>query len=286
MRWSLSVSVFVHSALLLSAALALPDPEEFELTGEESVPVDILTIEDFNRLRASTDEVPPEELPEPVEEAEPLPPEPEPSEPEEVAALPEPEAPTPPPEPELVPEAVPEPEPEAPAEEQISYPLPPAKPEPPPRRPDPEPDRFDPDNIAALLDKLPEENEPAPVEQPEETGQPDYSQTPTPVGTDAVVSADERGALIRQIEKCWSPPIGVSGAESLLVRLKIYLHQDGRLDGAPEFLNTSSNAQFRAAAEAARRAVIRCQPYDMPAEKFGAWREIIINFDPSKMFRS
>ena len=40
----------------------------------------------------------------------------------------------------------------------------------------------------------------------------------------------------------------------------------------------------RAAAEAARRAVSRCAPYNLPAEKYEAWAEVIVNFDPSEMF--
>ena len=33
-----------------------------------------------------------------------------------------------------------------------------------------------------------------------------------------------------------------------------------------------------------RRAVSRCAPYNLPAEKYDAWADVIVNFDPSEMF--
>ena len=32
-----------------------------------------------------------------------------------------------------------------------------------------------------------------------------------------------------------------------------------------------------------RRAVLRCQPYQLPPEKYEAWREINVNFDPREL---
>lgn len=300
MRWSLSISVVLHSALLLSAALALPDPEHYEVTEQPPIPVDIMSVEDFNRLRAQSVEAAEVEqaAPVPVEkppEREPPPQQPE-QEAERLAAVEQPSEPTPPepeaapepepePEPAPVEEAAPEPEPEpepAPVQE-VAYPLPQQKPTP-PRRPAPQPqqDQFDPDRIAALLDKSVEEDQ-APPPQPEAAGTPDQADQANATGSDDGLSLDERAYLISQIEPCWNPPIGVSGADALLVRMKIFLNQSGGVDGALEILNTGTSTQFRAAAEAARRAVLRCQPYDMPAEKFSSWREIILNFDPHRM---
>jgi hypothetical protein len=34
---------------------------------------------------------------------------------------------------------------------------------------------------------------------------------------------------------------------------------------------------------AARRAVLRCQPYELPAEKYAQWQEIEMVFNPSEM---
>jgi hypothetical protein len=46
----------------------------------------------------------------------------------------------------------------------------------------------------------------------------------------------------------------------------------------------SGNPYIRTAAEAALRAVSVCEPYKrLPADKYDAWREIVMTFDPSKM---
>jgi hypothetical protein len=40
---------------------------------------------------------------------------------------------------------------------------------------------------------------------------------------------------------------------------------------------------FRAAAESVLRAIRRCQPFNMPVEKYASWRNIELTFDPSRM---
>ena len=40
-----------------------------------------------------------------------------------------------------------------------------------------------------------------------------------------------------------------------------------------------ANAQ-RTAFEKARRAILRCQPYDMPREKYGQWQSLEVVFNP------
>ncbi len=290
MRLSLPISVGLHTAILLSAALALPEPEEFEVTEQESVPVNVVTYEEYQQMRAQSEtaEEVVEAAPEPVTETEvqeerPPEPEAEPApEPEPVAALPEPvPEPVPPePEPEPVPEVEPEPEPEL--IDEAAYPLPQQKPTPPPRV-EPEETVLDLDRIAALLDKSEEEDRAAPPPETTDSGQQDQADEANFTGTDVALTGDERDAFIRQIERCWNPVIGVVGADSLLVRMRIYLTQNGAVDGELEVLNTEGTSQFRAASERARRAVLQCQPYDMPAEKYDAWQEIILNFDPRFM---
>ena len=40
---------------------------------------------------------------------------------------------------------------------------------------------------------------------------------------------------------------------------------------------------MRSADEAARRAIVTCAPYKLPAEKYGTWRDITIDFDPRNL---
>ncbi|MGI9414193.1 MAG: DUF930 domain-containing protein, partial [Hyphomicrobiales bacterium] len=62
-------------AILLSAVVALPDPEEFDVKEPEAIPVDIVTIEDFTKLKAQVKK-PPQEEKKPDPPKPPKPPEP------------------------------------------------------------------------------------------------------------------------------------------------------------------------------------------------------------------
>ena len=93
-------------------------------------------------------------------------------------------------------------------------------------------------------------------------------------------------ALIRsKVESCWSIPAGANAAEDLAVSVRIYLRPNGTLARAPEFVDTSrmSEPYYRAAAESAVRAVRRCAPYELPADQYQLWRELIFTFDPKEL---
>ncbi|MCA1243947.1 TonB C-terminal domain-containing protein, partial [Stappia stellulata] len=148
-----------------------------------------------------------------------------------------------------------------------------SKPTPPPRV-DP-PKDFNPNQIAALLNKV----------EPAGGGSPSASDAPASLGSreglsNVTMSQSELDALRGQISRCWSPPAGTAGASDLNVRLKVFLTPSGEVDQRPEVMNSSGNPSFTIAAESARRAVLRCAPYSLPAEKYDSWREVIINFDP------
>jgi hypothetical protein len=49
---------------------------------------------------------------------------------------------------------------------------------------------------------------------------------------------------------------------------------------------TSDNvAFFRVFVESVKRAILRCQPYSLPADKFQVWREQDINVNPRDVVR-
>ena len=315
MRGSLLFSVGVHAAILLSAVLTLPDPEEFEVKEPEAIPVEILSVEDFTKLKAQVKEPPPEKK-EPEKPKPPKPPKPEkpvekvkkpdppkPDPPKKVAALP----PTPAPEPEPVeqkppepkpeepkppePLAVPDKAPEPPKEVQKPVPKPRVKPKPPKRtakkKPKKQKPKFDKtlDEVAALLDKAPVEDTAQPLPDVEDAGDPDLGDINDLLAKDNEVSASEIAALRAQIERCWRPPVAVLDAGSLRVRIKIYLTPEGAVGQSPEILSDISDPVKRVAAESAQRAVLECTPYSMPEEKYDSWKEVILNFDPRDMLR-
>lgn len=236
----------------------------------------------------------PEPAPQPQETAQPA--EPAPAEPapqeadpiEEAIATAEPEpqpdpepAETPkPPEPQVasLPDAgpVPQARPAAPRP-QPSEAKKPEKPVDKPRQQASQDSDFDPDKIAALLNK-----------EKSAGGGARRSQQQASLGGDrktgAKLSQSELDALRGQVSQCWSPPAGVSEAGSLRVTIRMRLDPSGGLEGRPEIVDGGSGSAIeRAAAEAALRAVMRCAPYTLPAEKYDTWSEVLLNFDPSQM---
>ncbi|KQT88146.1 hypothetical protein [Aurantimonas sp. Leaf443] len=103
--------------------------------------------------------------------------------------------------------------------------------------------------------------------------------------TGAKLSQNEMDALRGQIQKCWSPPAGVSEAGSLRISIQMRLDPTGALEARPEIVSGGGSAGIeRAAGEAARRAVMKCAPYNLPSDKYDTWAEVVVNFDPSQMF--
>jgi len=181
-------------------------------------------------------------------------------------------------------------------EKNAETPKPQPKPSAPTRRPEPPVEKaeapkppktktqaFSRDRIAALLNKIPDaKDEPKPQELAEET-KPVHGQT---MGTDMTMSVNELDALRARISECWTPPPSGLGADAIVVKLRLKLNKDGTLEGYPTVTNQGSSPFFQAAADSAVRAVYQCQPYVLPAAKYALWRDMILNFDPSLMYRS
>ncbi|WP_274423077.1 hypothetical protein [Chelativorans sp. YIM 93263] len=99
------------------------------------------------------------------------------------------------------------------------------------------------------------------------------------------LTQSEMDALRGQIQRCWNVPAGAQGAENLRVSLKFSLNPSGEVEGTPQITEGGGGSGvMRAAAESARRAILRCAPYELPAEKYDAWADVIVNFDPRDMF--
>jgi outer membrane biosynthesis protein TonB len=258
----------------------------------------------------------PEPVPEPPREVAALPPTPAPPAVRESAPepIPEPTPPPPaqvPPEPQAQPEPSTQPEPEAPPAplvqpvpvpvkrpQIVEQPRPETRERPPAPEQQQKPERsFEADRIAALLNKTdaapaPQtprqaEAEPAPdaQAQPETPAEPlDTAALGALSGTASELSMSELDYLREQISRCWSPPIGMEEAGAMVVRVRLDLNSDGSLMDS-RVLEAPSDMTGQVASESALRAVRRCQPYDLPAEKYDSWQTVNINFDPREMLR-
>lgn len=99
------------------------------------------------------------------------------------------------------------------------------------------------------------------------------------------LSQSEMDALRGQIQKCWNIIPGMADGGDVRVRVTMRLDKSGAIEGRPQVSATGgSDSSRQVLSGSARRAVLRCSPYNLPAEKYDAWADVIINFDPSQMF--
>ena len=140
---------------------------------------------------------------------------------------------------------------------------------------------FDPNNIAALIDKSKEES--AEVLKTNDNITQDQERNVENTG----LSLSEEDALKAQIFGCWSIPLGLPYNENLLVRIKLKLKPDGTvskteiLDHAR--MNKPGQGFYKVLAESALRAVKLCQPLRVPTTGYERWKELQLNFDAREM---
>lgn len=101
------------------------------------------------------------------------------------------------------------------------------------------------------------------------------------------MTGSERDAFRVSVQSCWSVDPG-SDAAQVTVTVGFNLDRSGRVEGnAIRQISGmgGSEAGVRAAYEAARRAILRCQGdgFPLPADKYEQWREVEMEFDPSGM---
>ena len=99
------------------------------------------------------------------------------------------------------------------------------------------------------------------------------------------LSQNEMDALRQKLGGCWNIPAGVDDAATLKVSVRFQLDRSGQLEGRPQIVaGGAASGPGRTAAESAVRAVQKCAPFNLPADKYDTWAEVVVNFDPSDMF--
>ncbi len=310
MRTGLAISSVVHASALLWAVLTFAS-SPLDSMPTESLPVDIISPTEFSQLTAGSKTAKLQEAPKPLVEKEgekkqvedhtakisekkeiqatkneQTPP--KPVEKTETKPEPKPEPPKPAQPAEAKPEPKPEEKPDPIAEAlkkdeskkkeeqkkqqaQKAVPTPPKKP-PPKKQPE-----FNPQRIAALLDKRDPTRQAATGDSINRT-----ASLGVPAGTAATLSQNELDALRARLKQNWSvPPV----ADKIVIRMVIRLTPDGRLASPPQVLTRGSGAAFEAFRDSAVRAVMVSQPFNMlRRETYETWREIDIDFDERTMF--
>jgi colicin import membrane protein len=81
------------------------------------------------------------------------------------------------------------------------------------------------------------------------------------------------GAMFKsQVERCWKKPYGGLEAQMTEAVFSIKLKRDGTLETTPNAISNPSTPYFRVYQESALRAIIECQPYNLPAAYFDEWK--------------
>ncbi|MCW5732121.1 MAG: energy transducer TonB [Alphaproteobacteria bacterium] len=276
MRKAVFLSMTFHVAIMLLAMFGVPwSFREPPILDEPVVLVELAPIAE--RTNAPPPAAPPRPEPPKPEPPKPEPPKPEPPKPEP----PKPEPPKPePPKPEPAPRAEP-----APKKAEPPPPEPIAKPRPKPEPPKP---AFDPNKLAALLDRAPRTPSSAP--QPAAPPQPAPQSAARPVPNApssplAPVTQGERDFLVAQIQRNWNLDCGRKDADKIVVRVQAHYNPDGSLRDQPQILDQGQlfapgRESWAAAAQAALRAVLMTQPLKFPPGDLARWNQpFILNFD-------
>ena len=142
---------------------------------------------------------------------------------------------------------------------------------------------FDPNQIAALIDKSKEET----AETLKKNEKLTQSSVKTSFASGLTLSQED--ALKAQIFGCWSLPLGLPYQENLLVRIKLRLKPDGTvlrseiLDHAR--MNMPGQGFYKVLAESALRAIRICQPLRVPPTGYEKWKDLQLNFDANDMLK-
>ena len=142
---------------------------------------------------------------------------------------------------------------------------------------------FDPNQIAALIDKSKEET----AETLKKSEKLTQSNVKSSFATGLTLSQED--ALKAQIFGCWSLPLGLPYHKNLLVRIKLKLKPDGTvlkseiLDHAR--MNQPGQGFYKVLAESALRAVRICQPLRVPPTGYEKWKDLQLNFDANEMLK-
>jgi outer membrane biosynthesis protein TonB len=293
MKTGLTISALVHAALLLWGVISFA-VKPLDAKPNDAMPVDIISDKQFSEITQGVKNAPKDTSPAPLAEkiGEPKPVDDSTAKVTEKKVLDAAKADTPPP----------------PAEKQAAKPeAKPEKKEPPkidpiaetlkkedakkkaeekakaklaaqhPPKPQPQ---FDPNKIAALLDKR-EPVRQASVAQELNTA-PSLGKSD---GHAAQLSQSEIDALRKRLSECWNPPAGAADGGNIKVVLRVLFKPDATVASTPQLVMATASPFGPAMAESAKRAVLMCQPFTMlRADHYQLWKDIEMTFDPREMF--
>jgi outer membrane biosynthesis protein TonB len=266
----ITASAIAHVSLL-ALVLLFSDVHPFGAVTAEQIPVEIVTSQELAEQQAPPEQAVAATMPEPAPTPTPTP---ELSQPEKPAAASEP-PPTPPP-------ASPPP---ARPQKQAALATPPmAQPQataPPPQPPpqaapaykQPEPDLSI--KYQVLLG-LPPDLSPALLSR--DKGDDNFD---APATQSAEIAGNLVAEFRRHLRSCSKLPASLKPSDDVKVKLRVMMTPDGRLAAEPILIEASASMKGPLLMQSAISALSACQPYGMlPADRYGEWKVLDLNFTP------
>jgi hypothetical protein len=106
-------------------------------------------------------------------------------------------------------------------------------------------------------------------------------------GFDAPASqtADVASSLVvefrRHLRTCSKLPGSIAPSDPIRIKLRVLMARDGKLAADPILIEASASAKGPALMQSAIAALEACQPYTMlPADRYGEWKVLDLNFTP------
>jgi len=101
------------------------------------------------------------------------------------------------------------------------------------------------------------------------------------------VGLDDIARIQQHVSKCWQPPLGAAGNDTLIVDIFVAVNESGDVLKAviEDKLRFNLDSYFKASAIAAQRAIVDCSPLPIPPEKYDQLKEFTFEFNPKFISR-
>ncbi|HKU06694.1 MAG TPA: hypothetical protein VJR30_11555 [Bradyrhizobium sp.] len=97
----------------------------------------------------------------------------------------------------------------------------------------------------------------------------------------ADISSSVIAEFRRHLKTCSKLPASIQPSDHIMVKLRVYMTQDGRLAADPVIGGGSANAKAIDLLQGAIAGLKQCQPYKMlPADRYGEWKVLDLDFTP------
>ena len=103
----------------------------------------------------------------------------------------------------------------------------------------------------------------------------------------APVGIDDVARIQQHVSKCWQPPLGAAGNDTLIVDIFVSVNRKGQVLKAEikDTLRFNLDSYFKASAIAAQRAIVDCSPLPIPPQKYDQLKEFTFEFNPKFISR-